>query len=144
MAELPKKSRAAVLKAPRERVEIREIEILPPEPGAMIVQVEAATVCGTDVHIWQGDLAPEWPVGMGHEMVGRIAALGIQPTVVVLGTGPVGLYALAMSIASGAGQTISIGAPAARVELAQKWGAARTINLEEVADPRERIEMVKK
>lgn len=253
MAELPKKSRAAVLKAPRERVEIREIEILPPEPGAIVVQVEAATVCGTDVHIWQGDLEPEWPVGMGHEMVGRIAALGkgvvrdagdqpihegdrivwayawcgkcfyctvarqpslcpyankngwrsaekypylcggfadycyvlpecrtvrvpdevdarvaasatcalrtvvhgferlhalgglgVQPTVAVLGTGPVGLYAVAMSLVSGAGQTISIGAPAARVELAQKWGAARTINLEEVADPRERIEMVKK
>ena len=76
MAELPKTSRAAVLTAPRQRVEIREIEILPPEPGAIVVQVEAATVCGTDVHIWEGDLQPEWPVGLGHEMVGRVAALG--------------------------------------------------------------------
>ena len=76
MSELPKQCRAAVLRAPRERVEIRQIELLPPEPGAIVARVEAATVCGTDVHIWQGDLQPEWPVGLGHEMVGRIAALG--------------------------------------------------------------------
>ena len=76
MADLPKTSRAAVLAAPRQRVEIREIEILPPEPGALVVRVEAATVCGTDVHIWEGDLQPEWPVGLGHEMVGRVVALG--------------------------------------------------------------------
>src|ERR1700757_4983679 len=73
---LPKTARAAVLNAPKQNVEIREIEILPPEPGAIVAKVEAATVCGTDVHIWQGDLQPEWPVGLGHEMVGRIAALG--------------------------------------------------------------------
>ena len=246
-------SRAAVLRAPRERVEIREIEILPPGPGAIVAQVEAATVCGTDVHIWQGDVQPEWPVGLGHEMVGRVAALGegvaldssdqplqigdriiwaypwcgkcyyctvarqptlctharmngwrsaekhpylcggfadycyilpecrpvkvpdeiesavassatcalrtvvhaferldqyggigVQPTIAVLGTGPVGLYALAMSIASGAALTISIGAPQARIALATKWGAGHTINLDEVQNGRERIEMVRK
>src|SRR5579864_1070515 len=76
MSELPRKSRAAVLNAPKERLEIREIDILPPGPGAIVAKVEAATVCGTDVHMWQGDLQPEWPVGMGHEMVGRVAALG--------------------------------------------------------------------
>ncbi len=65
-----------MLRAPRERVEIREIELLPPEPGAIVAQVEAATVCGTDVHMWQGELQPEWPVGLGHEMVGSVAALG--------------------------------------------------------------------
>ncbi|MBI4479952.1 MAG: zinc-binding dehydrogenase [Acidobacteria bacterium] len=253
MSELPKKGRAAVLRAPRERVEIREIEILSPEPGAIVAQVEAATVCGTDVHIWQGDLQPEWPVGLGHEMVGRVAALGsgvvedssnqplhvgdrivwaypwcgkcyfctiarqptlctnarmngwrsaekypflcggfadycyilpecrpvkvpeevesavassgtcalrtvvhaferldqyggigVQPSIAVLGTGPVGLYALAMSIASGASLTISIGAPQARIALAQQWGASHTINLDDLRDGRERIEMVKK
>src|SRR5687768_15029372 len=73
---VPKTSRAAVLRKAREAVELREIAILPPGPGALVVQVEAATVCGTDVHIWQGDLTPEWPVGLGHEMTGRIAALG--------------------------------------------------------------------
>ena len=62
--ELPKTSRAAVLSAPKQKVEIREIAIPRPEPGAIVVKVEAATVCGTDVHIWQGDVQPEWPVGM--------------------------------------------------------------------------------
>ena len=76
LAPLPKTSRAAVLRQAKEPVEIREIAILPPEPGAIVAQIEAATVCGTDVHIWQGHLTPEWPVGMGHEMVGRVAALG--------------------------------------------------------------------
>ena len=50
------------------------------EPGAIIVKMEVASVCGTDVHFWQGefgrpDLIP-LPIVLGHEMVGRVAALG--------------------------------------------------------------------
>jgi L-iditol 2-dehydrogenase len=259
MSELPKTSRAAVLRQANQPVEIREIEILPPEPGAIVAQVEAATVCGTDVHIWQGHLIPEWPVGMGHEMTGRVVALGasatgaaprvmdaadqplavgdrivwaypwcgkcyyctiarqptlcpnarmngwrsaekypflcggfadycyilpdcrpvkapadidpavissatcalrtvmhaferldqyggigVQPTIAVLGTGPVGLYSVAAALVAGATQVISIGAPERRVNLAKKWGAAHVINIDEMKDARERIETVKK
>jgi threonine dehydrogenase-like Zn-dependent dehydrogenase len=80
----------------------------------------------------------------GFERLEAFGGLGVQPSVVVLGTGPVGLYALAMSIASGAALAVSIGAPAQRIRLAAQWGAHHTINIEEVRDARERAEMVKK
>jgi len=80
----------------------------------------------------------------GFDRLHAFGGFGVQPSVAILGTGPVGLYALAMSIASGAALTISIGAPQARIALATKWGASHTINIEEVRDPRERIELVKK
>jgi threonine dehydrogenase-like Zn-dependent dehydrogenase len=79
----------------------------------------------------------------GFERLEAYGGIGLQPSVAVLGAGPVGLYAVAMSIACGAAQTISSGAPAARVALAARWGAAHTVNLDEVKDARERIRLVK-
>ncbi|WP_150462063.1 zinc-binding dehydrogenase [Nesterenkonia ebinurensis] len=48
------------------------------EPGALLVQVEACSVCGTDVHLWRGELSlrVDLPVILGHEMVGRVVAAG--------------------------------------------------------------------
>jgi threonine dehydrogenase-like Zn-dependent dehydrogenase len=77
------------------------------------------------------------------ERLDQYGGIGVQPSVAILGTGPVGLYALAMSIAAGASFTISIGAPEARVALAREWGANETINLDEVGDAKERINLVK-
>lgn len=56
----------------------------------------------------------------GFEKIGRVLP---TDTVVVQGSGPVGLYALAFAIQSGARHTIVLGAPAQRLELARKWGA---------------------
>ena len=70
-------ARAAVLTEFGKPLEIRKFPILGPEPGGLVVAVEAATVCGTDVHNWQGhtsSLKP--PVVPGHEGVGRIIAFG--------------------------------------------------------------------
>ena len=50
-----------------------------PEPGAgeVLVRVSACGVCRTDLHVVDGDLTePRLPVVPGHEIVGRIAALG--------------------------------------------------------------------
>lgn len=50
-----------------------------PEPGAgdVLVRVSACGVCRTDLHVVDGDLAePRLPVVPGHEVVGRVAALG--------------------------------------------------------------------
>lgn len=80
-ADLPSTCRAAVLTAHGEPLEIRELP-LPErlEPGALLVKVEAATVCGSDLHLWDGSLAGsqgmELPVIPGHEMVGSIVAFG--------------------------------------------------------------------
>jgi len=46
------------------------------EPGAALVRVEMAGICGTDVHLWKGQLAIPLPVILGHETVGRLERLG--------------------------------------------------------------------
>ncbi len=46
------------------------------EPGAALVRVEMAGICGTDVHLWKGQLSIPLPVILGHETVGRIERLG--------------------------------------------------------------------
>lgn len=46
------------------------------EPGAALVRTEMAGICGTDVHLWKGELPIPLPVILGHETVGKIVALG--------------------------------------------------------------------
>src|SRR5881394_1035335 len=46
------------------------------EPGAALVRTEMAGICGTDVHLWKGQLPISLPVILGHETVGRIEQLG--------------------------------------------------------------------
>ena len=42
----------------------------------MIVEVAACGLCGTDLHILDGEFAPSLPVIPGHEFAGRIVAFG--------------------------------------------------------------------
>jgi threonine dehydrogenase-like Zn-dependent dehydrogenase len=46
------------------------------EPGAALVRTEMAGICGTDVHLWKGQLPITLPVILGHETVGRVVELG--------------------------------------------------------------------
>ncbi len=243
-------SRAAVLCAYNQPLEIRSYPV-PAElmPGEALVRVEMAGICGTDVHLWKGELNIPIPVILGHETVGRIEALGAglehdwrrtpisvgdritwassivcgecyycrvkrQPTrclqrkaygisycaeesphlrggyaehilrrpgtaifrlpdslpteavigagcalttalhgierapvslgdiVVIQGTGPVGLAALAVSRQCGAAKVIVLGAPRHRLELACQFGADAAISIEEVADAEKRRALV--
>jgi L-iditol 2-dehydrogenase len=73
------RGRSAVITEYGRPLEVRELPVPDPEPGALVVRVEVATICGTDVHLWQGDLAGtgvELPVVPGHEAVGRVIAIG--------------------------------------------------------------------
>jgi alcohol dehydrogenase, propanol-preferring len=48
-----------------------------PGPGELRVRVEACGVCRTDLHVVDGELPnPKLPIIPGHEIVGRIDALG--------------------------------------------------------------------
>jgi L-iditol 2-dehydrogenase len=51
-----------------------------PEPeaaaGHVVLDVVAAGICGTDLHIYDGEYASLPPVTMGHEVSGVVAALG--------------------------------------------------------------------
>jgi Zn-dependent alcohol dehydrogenase len=72
--------RAAVLTAYEKPLEIREYpDIEEPGPGEALVRVEAAGICGTDVHLWLGELPIPLPVILGHESAGRIEKLGRRP-----------------------------------------------------------------
>jgi D-arabinose 1-dehydrogenase-like Zn-dependent alcohol dehydrogenase len=76
---LPSTSRAAVVRNFGQPVKIECVPVPPaPEPGAIIVQTLACSICGTDVHLSRGNLslAVDLPVILGHEMVGRVVTLG--------------------------------------------------------------------
>lgn len=242
--------KAAVLTAYEQPLELREYEAIGAAgPGEAVVRVEMAGICGTDVHLWLGQLPVPLPVILGHETVGRIEFLGDgltkdwrgqdlavgdrvawassivcgecyycrvkrQPTrctsrkaygisycadhaphlrggyaeqihlragtaifrlpetlpteavvgagcalataihglercpvewgdsVVVQGTGPVGLAAIAVAKQAGATRIIAIGGPPHRLELAQAFGADTVIDIAGVTDPAVRREQV--
>lgn len=239
-------SKAAVLTAYRQPLEIREYPLNEDlAPGEALARVEMAGICGTDVHLWKGELPIPVPVILGHESAGRIEKLGAgldkdwtgQPlavgdrvvwassivcgecyycrikrtptrclrrkaygisycceeaphlrggysewillragssifrlpdsvsfeaivgagcalntalhgierigidrgdTVVVQGAGPVGLAALAVAIASGAGKTVVVGGPAHRLRMALEFGADAVVSLDDYPDPVQR------
>jgi L-iditol 2-dehydrogenase len=63
--------------APGEgHVDLAERPERAPGPGEVAIDVAAAGVCGTDLHIWLGEYESVPPVTMGHEVAGRVAALG--------------------------------------------------------------------
>jgi threonine dehydrogenase-like Zn-dependent dehydrogenase len=245
-------AKASVLETFNEPLQTRSLplpEMIP--AGAALVRTEMAGICGTDVHLWKGQLPIQLPVILGHETVGRIVELGEglerdwtgqplavgdrvtwnsttscgqcyhcaekrQPTrcpqrraygigyrsdeaphflggyaeyhylrprsnifkihedlptesvigagcalitaihgvertgiawrdvVVVQGAGPVGIAALAVAKTAGAAGVIVIGGPKARLEMARRFGADHTIDLEEFPNPAQRIEAVRR
>lgn len=251
---VPTTSRAAVLTAHGEPLEVRELPIPTEiEPGALLVKIEAATVCGSDLHLWDGSLggsqAMDLPVIPGHEMVGQIVRFGpgrqadtfgqplelgdrilfthascnqcehcrlhnqptlcndrqyymftncerppylvgafseycyvfpnsgrvrvpddvptplasaascalrtvvhsfdrigrIEPweTVVIQGSGPLGLFATAIADHIGSRRVIVVGAPDERLEIARSFGAAETVSVLDVPDPDDRVAAVR-
>jgi L-iditol 2-dehydrogenase len=68
--------RAAFLAAPG-RIELRELPVPRPAAGEVLVRVEAALTCGTDLKTWRrGHARLPLPAPFGHEASGRSAACG--------------------------------------------------------------------
>ena len=253
MAAVPDHCRAAALVAPGEPLQVVEVQVPERlEPGAILVRTTSATVCATDVHLWEGsvgskDAGSQFPAILGHEMTGRIVRLGdgvvadsvgnrmglgdritwthgfcgqcpscviehqptlctnrrgymfskcteypyltggfaeycyVYPTsgrvivppdvadplaaasscalrtvvhgfdrlghlddrhaVVIQGSGPLGLFALAKAVTSGPSNVIVVGGPAERLAVAEAWGATATIDVTST-DASERHEQV--
>ncbi len=59
-------------------VEVAEVPDPTPGPREVVVEVAACGLCGTDLHILQGEFAPTLPVVPGHEFAGRVVAVGSQ------------------------------------------------------------------
>jgi L-iditol 2-dehydrogenase len=73
---LPATMRAAYLLAPGT-IELREVPVPAPASGEVLVRVDAALTCGTDVKMFQrGHAKLPLPAPFGHEFAGTVAAAG--------------------------------------------------------------------
>ena len=72
--------KAAVLVEPYH-FEMTELPTREVEPGALLVKITSAGICGSDLHYWRGEMKPivrgrPGPVILGHEMTGVVHTLG--------------------------------------------------------------------
>lgn len=71
------KGKAAVYTGVGLPMEIREYPLPEVAPGAVLIKVSLANICGSDLHYWRGEARwPAFPSILGHEMTGRVYQLG--------------------------------------------------------------------
>ena len=78
------KTRAAVLQAigrPQPYAKSRplvveELELEPPGPGEVLVEIKAAGLCHSDLSVINGDRPRPTPMALGHEAAGIVRELG--------------------------------------------------------------------
>ncbi|MFD8378560.1 zinc-dependent alcohol dehydrogenase family protein [Streptomyces sp. NPDC059679] len=76
--------RAAVIEAPG-KVSVATVPDPTPGPRDVVVDVAACGLCGTDLHILQGEFAPTLPIVPGHEFAGEVVGIGSEVTEVAVG-----------------------------------------------------------
>jgi alcohol dehydrogenase, propanol-preferring len=77
---------AMVLTAPGAPLQFQQRNDPAPGPGAVRVKINACGVCRTDLHVVDGELLGiNYPIVPGHEVVGRVDALGPDVTAVKIG-----------------------------------------------------------
>ena len=70
--------RAVVINAPGS-IRMESVADPAPRPGEVLVRVGACGICGTDLHILDGDSPlARYPVIPGHEFAGEVVALGSE------------------------------------------------------------------
>jgi propanol-preferring alcohol dehydrogenase len=70
---------AMVLEAPGSPLRLTELPIPEPSARQLLLRVLACGVCRTDLHIVDGELTdPKLPLVPGHEVVGRVEAIGSE------------------------------------------------------------------
>ncbi|TXN29423.1 zinc-dependent alcohol dehydrogenase [Lacisediminihabitans profunda] len=73
--------RALVVTSPR-RAAVQEFDAPVPGAGQLLVDVERVGICGTDIELFSGEMAyihqgrTHFPLRLGHEWTGRVAAVG--------------------------------------------------------------------
>src|SRR6476620_10259447 len=74
---MPTTMQAMVLDRARTALRAAELPMPEPSPHQLRLRVLACRVCRTDLHIVDGELAqPKLPLVLGHEIVGRVDAMG--------------------------------------------------------------------
>ncbi|HEY7846876.1 MAG TPA: L-threonine 3-dehydrogenase [Candidatus Limnocylindria bacterium] len=72
--------RALAKTRPAPGAELVDQPVPSPGPGEVLLQMEAASICGTDAHLynwdpWAADILKP-PIILGHELAGRVAGVG--------------------------------------------------------------------
>lgn len=70
--------KAARIHVYREPLRLDDVPLPRPGPGEVIVKIAGAGFCHSDLHVIDGELQvlPKFPLTLGHENAGYIAALG--------------------------------------------------------------------
>src|SRR5947209_18616004 len=83
---MPQSMLAVVKSAPAPGADIRQVDMPNFGPTDVLVKVKVASVCGTDLHIYNWD---QWaqnrihpPLVPGHEFCGYVSAVGAEVTTV--------------------------------------------------------------
>lgn len=68
----------AIMKVARGmgNVEVRDIPEPSPQPNEVVIKIQAAGICGTDIHIYKDEFPTKPPVVLGHEISGEIVEIG--------------------------------------------------------------------
>ena len=70
--------RAIVLDRPGS-FRVAEVPDPTPGPDQIVVKVDCCGICGTDIHIMDGEFPPTpYPITPGHEFAGTVAAVGVD------------------------------------------------------------------
>ncbi len=70
------RTRAAVLFELGQPLQFKELELLPPRAGEVLVRYVASGICHSDLHTMLGHLPWPTPVVLGHEGAGVVEAVG--------------------------------------------------------------------
>lgn len=76
--------RAAIVEAPG-KVSVTTVPDPTPGPRDVVVAVASCGLCGTDLHILQGEFAPTLPIVPGHEFAGEVVGIGAEVTELAVG-----------------------------------------------------------
>ncbi len=61
------------------------LELTPPRPGELLLRIEAAGVCHSDLSVVNGDRVRPMPMALGHEAVGTVLATGSTDSAFAVG-----------------------------------------------------------
>ncbi|WP_053741034.1 zinc-dependent alcohol dehydrogenase family protein [Streptomyces sp. NRRL WC-3618] len=76
--------KAAVIESVGKAV-VTDVPDPTPGPREVVVEVAACGLCGTDLHILQGEFAPTLPIVPGHEFAGEVVGVGTAVTELAVG-----------------------------------------------------------
>jgi len=88
------KAKAAILFEVGQKLELRDVEVQPPQAGEVLVRMAAGGVCHSDLHVMTGHLVASLPAILGHEGSGIVADVGPGVTSVKPGDHVIPLWRL--------------------------------------------------